>query len=452
MKKLIALFLVIVIWAAIAAFKGDEVEVNCGVEVSTPQLTKGVDLGARVGDIVHDLADGKAPGFTDIWNLYWGTWKALAMVADAWHAHFMGAKESDQLEEWRRLSQEAQQRAKDSCCPTTTPPQQVEPEQPVPPPPFDPKSASLQQQGIKGYSPEQEKIAQTTISVGKALGVQERGWVVAIATGFGESGLHNLDYGDRDSLGVWQQRPSMGWGSRAQVRDVTYAASSFFKGAGGNAGLLDLKGWETMPVTVAAHKVQRNAYPNAYAKFEDDARRLVAAYGGVSAPAKKDTPNLKCESQSTSNGQTPKPGGGGSFPAAFNEQGNPRTVEQTMTFLQKMVDNRTPIEPRYCSRYVARAYGWPNSGIHTALLMWQTMPSDLKHPGRSDPPRGALVFWKTSEEPGHIAISAGRRMVYTTDVPKGRWGLVSIDKIDRWGPRQGWSSPYYSAHAKKDAA
>ena len=90
-----------------------------------------------------------------------------------------------------------------------------------------------------------------------------------------ESTLRNLDYGDRDSLGLFQQRPSMGWGTPAQVRDPAYAAAAFYGGPASptrNRGLLGVAGWESMPLTVAAQAVQRSAFPNAYARWEDDAR------------------------------------------------------------------------------------------------------------------------------------------------------------------------------------
>jgi peptidoglycan DL-endopeptidase CwlO len=113
--------------------------------------------------------------------------------------------------------------------------------------------------------------AATIIAVGREMGVPVRGHVVALATAMQESVLRNLDYGDRDSLGLFQQRPSMGWGTPAQVRDPRYAARKFY------AWLLSIPGWQAMPVTVAAQKVQRSGFPDAYAKWEDEAAAIVAA-------------------------------------------------------------------------------------------------------------------------------------------------------------------------------
>ena len=98
-----------------------------------------------------------------------------------------------------------------------------------------------------------------------------RGLVIALATALQESGLRNLDYGDRDSLGLFQQRPSMGWGTPTQVTDPAYAAHAFFTGAGTNPGLLDISHWEALPLWLAADSVQHSAYPIAYADHEAEA-------------------------------------------------------------------------------------------------------------------------------------------------------------------------------------
>jgi hypothetical protein len=118
----------------------------------------------------------------------------------------------------------------------------------------------------------QRDNATTIVRVGLALDIPERGLVVALATAMQESQLYNLGYlganNDHDSLGLFQQRPSMGWGSEAQVTDPVYAATAFY------LALQRVPGWESMPVTVAAQRVQRSAYPNAYAKWETDATSL----------------------------------------------------------------------------------------------------------------------------------------------------------------------------------
>ena len=119
----------------------------------------------------------------------------------------------------------------------------------------------------------QRENAATIVQVGVALAVPERGQVVALATAMQESQLYNLgDLGannDHDSLGLFQQRPSMGWGTAAQVTDPVYAATAFY------LVLKRVPRWESMAVTVAAQSVQRSAFPNAYANWETDATALI---------------------------------------------------------------------------------------------------------------------------------------------------------------------------------
>src|ERR687889_2097930 len=93
-----------------------------------------------------------------------------------------------------------------------------------------------------------------------------------------ESTLNNINYWDRDSLGLFQQRPSQGWGTPAQVTDPVYATTIFIE------RLLEVPGWDSLPVTVAAQTVQRSAFPDAYAKWEGLAAALVAQLAGVADP------------------------------------------------------------------------------------------------------------------------------------------------------------------------
>lgn len=152
---------------------------------------------------------------------------------------------------------------------------------------------------VDGFGPgetEQITVSQAIVAAGTAAGVGTRGMVVGIATALQESGLRALAFGDRDSLGPFQQRPSQGWGTPEQVRDPGFSARAFFggplsphfdpgTGRASPGGLLEVTGWEAMPVTVAAQKVQRSAFPQAYAKHEERAVRIVAALtGGVPIP------------------------------------------------------------------------------------------------------------------------------------------------------------------------
>ena len=109
---------------------------------------------------------------------------------------------------------------------------------------------------------EQRQNAATIIGVARQKGAPPRAWLVALATAKQESDLRNIPYGDRDSLGLFQQRPSQGWGSPAQVLDPVYSTTIFLD------RLLQVPNWDRLPVTVAAQTVQRSAFPDAYAKWE----------------------------------------------------------------------------------------------------------------------------------------------------------------------------------------
>jgi len=133
-----------------------------------------------------------------------------------------------------------------------------------------------------GLDREQLMNAQTIVAVGRQAKVPAYGWVVAVATAMQESGLRNLDHGDRDSLGLFQQRA--GWGSVPLRMDATTAARMFYAG-GRNAapGLLQIPGWESMPLTMAAQAVQHSAFPDAYSKWQRVAEQVVADPSVLSA-------------------------------------------------------------------------------------------------------------------------------------------------------------------------
>jgi LysM repeat protein len=126
---------------------------------------------------------------------------------------------------------------------------------------------------VTALSAEMATNARIIIQVGRDLGIPNYGIVIALATAAQESHLRNLDFGDQDSVGLFQQRPSSGWGTVSQIRDPRYAARAFFGGPssttpGATKGLLDVPRWQHMSLTDAAQAVQRSAFPEAYAKWE----------------------------------------------------------------------------------------------------------------------------------------------------------------------------------------
>ncbi|MCW4459393.1 LysM peptidoglycan-binding domain-containing protein [Microbacterium sp. MPKO10] len=127
---------------------------------------------------------------------------------------------------------------------------------------------------------EMKTNAQTIIRVGRSLGVSDYGLVIALAAAMQESSLRNVEHGDRDSLGLFQQRTSQGWGTKEQIMNPEYAAKVFFVGVSGKTrGLLDIAGWKDMSVSEAAQAVQISAYPEAYGTWEASARSWLAQLG-----------------------------------------------------------------------------------------------------------------------------------------------------------------------------
>ncbi|GAA5196976.1 hypothetical protein GCM10023322_67170 [Rugosimonospora acidiphila] len=134
--------------------------------------------------------------------------------------------------------------------------------------------------------------AAVIISVGQQLNVPPRGWVIAIATALQESALTNLPNlgaaNDHDSLGLFQQRPSQGWGTRQQILDPSYAARKFYE------KMLAIPNWQQLPLTVVAQDVQRSAYPNAYAKHEPLATAVVNQLANNAGRAVGNLVNERC--------------------------------------------------------------------------------------------------------------------------------------------------------------
>ncbi|ANH38585.1 hypothetical protein I601_2160 [Nocardioides dokdonensis FR1436] len=132
-------------------------------------------------------------------------------------------------------------------------------------------------------TPEQAENAGLIAAIGVRRGLPARAVSIALATAYQESKIVNLTSGDRDSLGLFQQRPSQGWGSEEQVLDPVYSTNAFYD------ALVEIDGYREMEVTEAAQAVQRSGFPEAYADHEADARVLASALTGNSPAA------LSCE-------------------------------------------------------------------------------------------------------------------------------------------------------------
>jgi hypothetical protein len=127
--------------------------------------------------------------------------------------------------------------------------------------------------------PAQTRNAAIIAGVAARRGLPPLAVTIGLATALQESGLRNLDYGDRDSLGLFQQRPSQGWGTEAEILDPWYSANAFF------AAMEEVDGWQTMHVGDVAQEVQRSGFPDAYDKRIPTAEVLAGALTGTTPAA-----------------------------------------------------------------------------------------------------------------------------------------------------------------------
>jgi hypothetical protein len=412
---------VLLVMGGCAAHTGTRVEVACGPTVTTPGAIQGLDATAKAGDLYHQIATA-SPDEMDHLSLRWIRFlldvKATIRVwKDNLLGHANGRGEPTAATGWRREVERNQAAALASCCPAPgeAPDEQGE---------WDPKQAS--------YSGERQQLTAAAVQVAAGLGLPPKAAVVAVTAGLVESGMRNLDYGDRDSLGVLQQRPSAGWGTARQVQTPRYAFTRFYR------ALVQVPDWQSRPVGEVAQAVQRSAFPARYAGRVGEARQLVAGVGAA-AP---ELSAADCAPPATG------PAGQTETPAGWDFPGQ-RSVDGAIAWMARMEatngrDPRGGTWYRKCLGDVGMAYGHPTTAANWAINQFYVTPERYRVEGRQDPPRGALVYWRTGG-PGHVALSNGDGRVWTNDAP-GRKGLITltdISIIDRWGPRVGYTAPMF---------
>jgi murein DD-endopeptidase MepM/ murein hydrolase activator NlpD len=198
----------------------------------------------------------------------------------------------------------------DACTTNTSDMQQVADEQPAAPTPEPggqvtvPLNPQGKQQSAD-WTEEQERNASIITNVARGRGLPPRAAVIGVATAIQESTLKNIRHGDRDSQGLFQQRPSQGWGTVAQVTDPIYASNSFYK------QLENVDKWQTKPLTQAAQNVQRSGFPDAYAKWERTAGELVVKSWGKKAVL---STTSGCDAENAANATGAKGNGGWALP------------------------------------------------------------------------------------------------------------------------------------------
>lgn len=267
-------------------------------------------------------------------------------------------------------------------------------------------------------SGEQLANAAAIVRAGAALAVPERGQVIALATALQESTLHNLPYGDRDSLGLFQQRAT-GWGPAAARLDPKQSATRFY------LALLALPHWQDLPLTVAADRVQHSAFPAAYAKWETTADQVVAAFTGRRCPASTAAPVPPPDpsTQTVINralGQLGQPyvwGGGG--------PGGPTGGGFD------------------CSGLMVFAFAGAGVAVpHQTLQIWRSFQPAIRDPRATQP--GDMLLFAAGPDPGtieHVGLYLGQgRMVHAPETGE----TVSI-ATSLWTPGGYWATRFVGA-------
>ncbi|MCI2421086.1 C40 family peptidase [Saccharopolyspora sp. K220] len=274
------------------------------------------------------------------------------------------------------------------------------------------------QQDIEGRSWDAEQLTNARIITEVVLQrrLPHRAAVLAVSTAIVESRLINVHYGDRDSLGLFQQRPSQGWGSAEQVTNPVYATGTFLD------HLMALPGWSTMDPGGAQQRVQRSAFPERYAPQEPAAAALVDQFwtGPRNPPLPADGP----PAQQVSATGCPDLGGGGviaaaqpGLPPGFTLPADPRqraSVEFAVAQLGKpyVYGAKGPNEFD-CSGLVQAAWAHAGVPISTGTRTQRHDGSAVPGPGQLQP--GDLVFIPGSlgspSDPRHVGLYAGHGLI-----------------------------------------
>ncbi|HET8642592.1 MAG TPA: C40 family peptidase [Pseudonocardiaceae bacterium] len=239
--------------------------------------------------------------------------------------------------------------------------------------------------GPEQLDEEQASIATQIIHIGEQRQLQPRGWQIALQAGMTESRLRNLPYGDRDSIGIFQMRPSMGWGSIEQLLDTAYSINKFYD------VLLEVSGWEDMRPGDAAQAVERSAFPDRYHTWEPLAVALIGQIGGVDNPG-------GCQLPPQVFGSVPPPtaAAGTAIAFALAQLGKP------------YVWGATGPSSFDCSGLMLRAY--ESAAIQLPRVSRQQFQAGAQLPVESAQP-GDLLFWAYDESDPrtvhHVAMYLG---------------------------------------------
>jgi hypothetical protein len=280
-----------------------------------------------------------------------------------------------------------------------------------------PRTGDQIETGVGSWSVSQVRNATAIIAVGQRRHIPARGWIIAVATAMQESTLHDLANpdvpesmalphegtgNDHDSVGLFQQRPSAGWGSVTELMDPATAAGKFY------TPMLQVPGWQSMALTAVAQRVQRSAFPGAYATWEDPAERLVASIARVASITQ-----LLAASNDSCPSDCPQRTNADTW-AAMVEMTPARTCDvlaraaawQT-AWQGSPVPYVSSSDPatwfhgyrRDCSGYASMALGLPGPGLDTAALAAASTPVS-----RGALTAGDLLINPAAGPDGHVVI------------------------------------------------
>jgi cell wall-associated NlpC family hydrolase len=252
-----------------------------------------------------------------------------------------------------------------------------------------------------GLSSSQVANAQIIYNVSVSLGLSQEAAIIAIATAMQESTLQDLSYGTSDSLGLFQQRPSQGWGTPAQIMQPVYAATAFYD------GLVKVPGWQDLPLTVAAQDVQHSEYPGAYAQWQSLATALVSQFPGAAA---------NCV---TGNDRGVPASGTTQLPASFSlPLGTPSAVQTAIEYAvaqlgKPYIWGGTGPTGYDCSGLVMMAY--QAAGINLPRTTFRQVDDGIPVYSLSQLEPGDLLFTAGSDgsdsDPGHVGMFIGDGIV-----------------------------------------
>ncbi|MFF0136433.1 C40 family peptidase [Streptomyces sp. NPDC005227] len=302
-------------------------------------------------------------------------------------------------------------------------------------------------------SDEQVPNAKTIQATGVAMNIPARGQIVALSTALQESGLRNLTYGDRDSLGLFQQRPSQGWGTANEILDPVHASTQFYE------TLEKVSGWQSLSVTQAAQAVQKSGFPEAYAKWEPLATALQQAIEPLVSKAGGTSPSPSPSGSGSTGSPPPSTAGGctsggdgtdfgtippGTVPAGYKipAHSTPRVQTAIRWALGQLdtpyqwggscTDSHGPDPMGRCDCSSLMQQSYKASGVTLTRTTYKQVKEGKKVSVNALQPGDLLFTGGTAEVPEHVGMFIGQGLIvnapHTGDV-------VRLATLASWKPQ-----------------